>query len=666
MRLRILAVAVALASASGGARLLGSQAWDQPAEGARSPRNASYDIEARLDPASRTIRGRETIAWRNISAMPATELQFHLYWNAWRNADSTYLRERGLATPPPSPIRPDAFGSIDVTSLRVFEGAGPAQDLTSQIRFLAPDDGNAEDRTVMAVALPSSVAPKAGLRIEVEWTAAIPRPFNRTGFIDDYFFIAQWFPKLGVLEDAGWNTHQFHAHTEFYSDFGVYDVRLTTPRGFLVGASGRETGWADNPDGTTTRRFQGEDIHDFAWTASPHFLDLRQTFTHPTLPTVEMRLLLLPEHRAQAGRYFASVAATLKRYGEWFGAYPYGYLTIVDPAFQSLSDGMEYPTLITGRANYLAPGTVQVPEGTTVHEAGHEWWYGMVASNEFEHAWMDEGINTFATARVLEEAFQPNHTERRYFGGFIPWVFPDIPVRRATDGNRLPGYRTAARADVPADATFRYWPPTARFISYNKTALWLHTLENLLTWPVLQHGMSTYFERWKFRHPQPQDFFDAVNEAAGRDMTWYFDQVYRSSNVFDYGVQQFTTTAIPRTAGAAGSTGAATPDTAYRTVVVPQRLGEAVFPVDVVTTFASGERVTEHWDGVARRAMYVYERPSGAVSVEIDPRRVLLLDASYTNNSRTLAPRAAEAGLKWSLKWLVWLQDLMLTYGFFG
>ncbi len=216
MCLRVLAVAVALLYAFGGAQLLGSQAWDQPVEGARSPRNASYDIQATLDPASRSIRGRETIVWRNISANPATELQFHLYWNAWRNAGSTYLRERGLATPPPAPLRPDAFSAIDVTALRILDDAGPARELTSQIRFLAPDDGNAEDRTVMAVSLPSSVAPRASLRIEVEWTATIPRPFNRTGFIDDYYFIAQWFPKLGVLEDAGWNTHQFHAHTEFY------------------------------------------------------------------------------------------------------------------------------------------------------------------------------------------------------------------------------------------------------------------------------------------------------------------------------------------------------------------------------------------------------------------------------------------------------------------
>jgi hypothetical protein len=302
-----------------------------------------------------------------------------------------------------------------------------------------------------------------------------------------------------------------------------------------------------------------------------------------------------------------------------------------------------------------------VPESTTAHEAGHQWWYGIVATNEFEHAWMDEGINTYATARVIAEAFPQNFVERRYFGGFIPWVFRDIPVRRETDGNRLPGYRPAARSDVPATPTFRYWPQTAGLITYNKTALWLNTLEHMVGWPVMQRTLATYFDRWKFRHPAPDDFFQIVNETAGQDFTWFFDQVHRSSNVFDYAVQDFSSLAV---GGRQSAVGGGTEPT-YRTTVVAQRIGEAIFPVDVVTTFRNGEQVTERWDGRERRAMWVYERPEQAVSVAVDPRRVLLLDVNYTNNSRTLEPRADEAGLKWALKWMVWLQDAMLTYGFF-
>jgi hypothetical protein len=614
----------------------------------QSPRNANYEIDARLDDDAKTIRGRETIHWRNITDQPTSELQFHLYWNGWRDADSTWLRERriaGLYRPPPA----DAWSSIDVTSLRLHETTGVI-DLTRKIRFVAPDDGNVRDRTVIAVSLGRSVGPNDGVEVELEWTAKIPRPFARTGWVGDYYFIAQWFPKLGVLEPGGWNTHQFHAATEFFSDFGMYDVRLTLPRRFVVGASGRESARTDNADGTTTHRYHEEDIHDFAWTASPSFLDLSQRFEHSTLPAVDIRLLLQPEHRGQADRYFASVAATLKRYGEWFGPYPYGHITIVDPAFQSESDGMEYPTLVTGRARWLAPDSVQMPEGTTAHEVGHQWWYAMVASNEFEHAWMDEGFNTYATARVLAETVMPNRVESRYFGTFIPWVFRDLPWTRV-DNDRLAAYRISGDADAPWTPTYRYWPSTAAIITYNKTALWLHTMERRLGWPMMQRIFSTYFARWKFHHPKPSDFFDVVREVTGQRQMWFFDEVYRSSNFVDYGVQEFRSERLD--------------ESTYTTSVVVRRFREAIFPVDIVTTFENGEQVKETWNGEDRRVIYVYERPSKGATVQVDPEHVLLLDVAYTNNSRTLEPQSAEASLKWSLKWMVWLQDLMLTYAFF-
>ena len=628
--------------------------------GARSPRNANYDIDVRLDHEARTLTGRETIRWRNISANPTRELQFHLYWNAWRNRESTWLRERRLAGNFTAP-RDDAWSSMDVTRLRARTSDGAAgrdwAELTQWQRFLAPDDGNTADRTVMAATLPWDVQPNETIEIELDWTAKVPRPFARTGYAGDYYFIAQWFPKLGVLEDASWNTHQFHAAAEFYSDYGVYDVRIAVPQGFVVGASGGEVERTENADGTVTHRYRGEDIHDFAWTASEDFIDVARTFDHPTLPSVEMRLLLRPEHEGQESRHFDATAAALRYYGEWFGAYPYDRITIVDPAYQSRSGGMEYPTLFTAGARWLGPAGVSQPERVTVHEAGHQFWYGIVGSNEFEHAWMDEGLNTFSEARVSDEAGLPNRVAARFFGGFIPWVLDDIRLARATDGNRLAGYRNSAEADAQSTPTYQYWPGTATAVSYDKTALWLHTLERRLGWPVLQRIMSTYFDRWKFRHPQPADFFAVVNEVSGQDMTWFFNQVYRSSNVFDYGVQRFTSTRP--------GPDATTDTDQYRTIVVVRRFGEAIFPVDVVTTLRDGERITEQWDGRDRRVIYTYERPSQALSVEVDPERVLLLDVNYTNNSATLEPRAEEASLKWSLKWLTWLQDLMLTYAFF-
>jgi aminopeptidase N len=648
----MLVLAIVTTWACGGTAA-GSQLHDQPAAGARSPRNASYDIDVRLDHARRTLTGHERIRWRNISARPTSELQFHLYWNAWRNADSTWLRERRLGGNMTTP-RADAWGSTNVKSIHVRRDgpSAPAQDdLTSLVHFIAPDDGNAADRTVMAVPLPSPVAPEETIEIDVEWTATIPRPFARTGYVGDYYFFGQWFPKVGVLEDEGWNTHQFHSGTEFFSDYGVYDVRMTVPRGFVVGASGKAIDVGDgadgDADGTTVHHYRGEDIHDFAWTTSPRFVERTQTFEHPTLPRVQMRLLLQPEHAGQEARHFAAAAAALRYYGEWYGPYPYDAITIVDPAFQSASGGMEYPTLFTAGTRWLAPTAVATPEAVTIHEAGHQFWYGVVGSNEFEHAWMDEGINEFSEARADEVALAPNFLVRRYFGGFIPWVFRDIRVSRQMNEG-LANYRIDAESDAQATASFRYWPSTGGSITYYKTALWLHTLEKTLGWPTLQKAMAAYFERWKFRHPAPGDFFQAVSDGAGSDMTPFFDQVYRGSNAFDYGVQDLITSGV--------GTGR------FRTTVAVRRYGEAVLPIDIVTTFEDGSRKTERWDGVDRRRIYVYEGASRARAAQVDPERLLMLDVNYTNNSRTLQPRAATAATKWSLMWMGWLQDVLLTY----
>ena len=629
---------------------------------ARSPRNANYTISARLDPAKRTIIGSETIVWRNITNTTATELQFHLYWNAWQHARTTFMREQALGGIGNDPFRRETdWSRIEVTSIKLLSPS--SADLTGAQHFITPDatavrvdprpdDGSAvpkgpDDQTVMAVALPQPAPPGSSVTIELNWTARIPHPFARTGAVGNFFFIAQWFPKLGVLEDAGWNCHQFHAGTEFFSDFGVYDVSLTVPQKWIVGATGLQRERRDNADGTATHRYYQEDVHDFVWTTSPDFLERTALFEHPRLPPVRIRLLLQPEHAHQAGRHLDATRTALKYYGEWFGAYPYGHITVVDPAYHSGAGGMEYPTLFTAGTRWLAPERVASPEGVTVHEAGHQFWYGIVANNEFEHAWMDEGFNQFSTARAVAQDYEPNFLAIRYFGGFVPWVFTDVPLSRETQGNGWPSYRRDAKSDAEDTPSYKYFPSTGGSITYSKTALWLNTLERWIGWPSLQRVMSAHFERWKFKHPKPEDFVALASEVSGRDLSGFFDQVYRSSNVFDYGVQELKSTMH---------------EGQHHSSVVVRRYGEAVFPVDVLITFEDGQRITEHWNGADRWKLYEYERPSAVASAQVDPGRVLLLDVNHTNNSRTTHPRAAEASTKWSMTWMVWLEDCLLSW----
>jgi hypothetical protein len=638
-----------------------------PATGPVSARNANYSIDVELDPAARTLTARGVVSWRNIAARPTSELQFHLYWNAWRNTESSFMREAGGVPSLPAALSPDDWGAIDVTAIRLVTGGGaPLADLRGSARFIAPDDGNPNDRTLLSLPLPQPIEPGQTITLEMAWTARVPRTFARTGAIGDFFFIAHWFPKIAVLGEDGWKAHQFHAMTEFFADFGVYDVRMTVPRGWVVGATGRER--ERREDGSrAVHRYVQEDVHDFAWTTSPDLVERTARFEHPRLPAVEMRLLLQPEHASQAERHFAATRAALKLYGEWFGPYPYGHITVVDPAWQSGAEGMEYPTLVTAGTRWLAPAGTEEPEDVTIHETGHQFWQGLVATNEFEHAWMDEGLTQYSTARVLHETYDDLAYSERFFGGFVPWVFQEAQLTRLTSGG-LHGYRWGAETDAPAAPSWRLDPATGALLVYFKTALWLHTLEQYLGWPRLQRGLALYFERGRFAHPTPETLFSSLSQAAGRDLGWFFDQVHRSSNTFDYAVGEVTATSRGREGLGSDSrqyADGSARQPSWRSEVVVRRHGEAVFPIEVLVRFDDGSQVREQWDGRDRWTRLTYERPSQVVSVHVDPRHVLALDINRTNNSWTAEPQTREAGRQWAGRWWLWAQDLILTYGFF-
>jgi hypothetical protein len=649
-----------------------------------SPRNASYEIEATLDVEARLIRGRQTLTWRNIQNRPTDELWFHLYWNAWRNSRSSWLLEDriGERSEYSGEPREGDWGTIDVESVALLaESGGAPLDLSQRMRFAAPDDGNQDDRTVLVVDLPRPVRPGQTIRVEMSWTARVPRTFARTGFRGDFYFLAHWFPKLGVFEGDGWSCNQYHARTEYYSDYGVYDVRLTLPSEYVMGATGREVERVENGDGTTTHRYRQADVHEFAWTASPDYLVREARFEAAGLPPVEMRLLIQPEHLGQAERHFEATRAALEHFGRWYGPYPYGHVTLVDTAYGSGAEGMEYPTFFTCGTRIFNPVGGDDPESVTVHEAGHQFWYGLVGNNEFEDAWLDEGLNTFSTIRTLEAAYAPRKYVERYllppgetdrYAAFIPVLIPDIEVPRLT--SRVAAYRPSANADDQETASFRYYPATAYGISYSKTALWLGTLERHLGWETLQPILSTFFERYRFAHPTPEDFLAVADEVSGRDLGWFFDQVYAGSAIFDYSIASVASepAALEGWTEREGEQVFVDPsaadedeETVYRTEVAVRRLGDGRFPVDVLMVFEDGEEIRRSWDGQARWTLLVEERPAKLRSASVDPDRVLLLDVDHTNNSRLLEPDATLPAVKWASKWMIWLQDWMATFAFF-
>ena len=213
----------------------------------QSERNANYDIDVTLDPGTRMLTGSETITWRNTGAVAAYSLRLHLYWNAFRNSESSWMKQRKLAGDNPvAEWAADDFGYTDVTGIQIVGPDGtPSVDLKPTFRAISPSDQNQDDRSLALAQLATPVQPGETLRLRVTWKGKFPKNFDRTGAIGNYFFVSQWFPKLGVFEPGGWLAHQFFANSEFYSDFGRYDVRMTVPSGWVVGATGREQSRSD-------------------------------------------------------------------------------------------------------------------------------------------------------------------------------------------------------------------------------------------------------------------------------------------------------------------------------------------------------------------------------------------------------------------------------------
>ena len=649
-----------------------------------SPRNASYTIEARLDPETRRVAGSLLLEWRNTSDQALSSFPFHLYWNAFRNNLSTTARGEGRRAPLDRKREERTFGWIQVKSVRLVGDRGPdgaeveIRDLTPTVLYLN-EDGNADDRTVMEVRTEKAIAPGERGRFRIEWDALVPHgSIGRAGWVHDYHFVAQWFPKIGVFWKGAWNCHPFYPWTEFFSDFGVYDVRLTLPKGFVVGATGRLESKTDNPDGTETLRFVQEDVHDFAWAASRRFLERRARFDDAGYPPVDIRLLLQPEHAHLAERYLEAAKIALRTYGTWSAPYPYPQITVVDPAYGSASGGMEYPTLFTGGTSIVAPRAIQSPEGVTIHEAGHQFWYGLVANNEFEEAWLDEGFNTYMTSKATDQALGPEGWGRWYFGAdsgrggrvAFPVVAPGVRIRRGSDS--LVGLREAGEKDVMARKAWTYRDGGSYGLnSYGKPALVLQTLEGLLGEETMVKVLRTYARRYRFAHPTTEDFVATVNEVTARDWRPFFDQTFFSSDLCDYGVE-VKSEPVRRPAGwfegkdgrlelkaPEKKDGRRADEGPFASRVTVVRHGEVVLPVELQVDFADGRKVTESWDGRDRWRTFRYEGAEVERAL-VDPRRKIAIDVSPANNEWVSKDGSAwRAATKWAARYLFWLQNLL-------
>ncbi len=618
-----------------------------------SDRVVTYQIDVRLEPETRTLIGRQTLQWTNKSPDPVADVQLHLYWNAFKNENSTFFRELegdGLRFETEA-YEPEDFGYIDVTS---FSTGGV--ELVQQLEFIQPDDDNPDDQTVARIPLPQPVPPGGTATFEVTFTSHVPRVIARTGVYEDFYFIGQWFPKVGVLEyphlrhatRTAWNCHQFHAHSEFYADFGVYDVSITVPTRYKVGATGQRVEAKENGDQTTTYRYHQEDVHDFGWTAWPGFLEIDEPFEVEGLPKVNIHLMIPSEQSEAIASTLQATKDALKGFGEAWFPYPYPQITVVVVPFNAgEAGGMEYPTLITTWSNLHPSDDPGFSIGTTIHEFGHQYWYGMLASNEFEEPWLDEGINTYGTGLLMDRiGSRIRVTFHPILGYPLEFNWPMI--------GQFDLYRGAAMMGVQSPLVSSTWQfqdgGDYSQSSYARSAATLKTLELYLGEETMGHVMRTYARRFAFHHPDSEDFFAVAEEVSGEDLDWFIDQYFRNTVVVDYAVTEISVEKTGDETGYMERNGARSlvkeedqpkrgKDVGpFRSTVVVERRKDGTFPVTIRVSFDDGTHLIEAWDGRSRWKKLEYERQHKVVSAEVDPEHRVWFDIDRLNNGRSAEP----------------------------
>ena len=628
-----------------------------------SPRLANYQIDVTLDPKTKKLTGRETLTWHNPSNDVIRELQFHLYLNAFRNDESTFMRESG------GQLRGDQidrnakespYGSIDILSMKARTGGADVSEALAY-QFFQPDDRatdrqNRNDHTVIRVPLSKPVGPGETIVLDINFRAKLPKIFARTGFSRDFFLVGQWFPKIGVYEPAGtryrpvgpskagqWNCHQFHAHSEFYADYGVYDVNITTPKEYWVSATGLFQSEKIHRNGTKTILYHAEDVVDFAWTASPHFQVVNDSWKRPFGGKVDIEAVMQPEHADQAQRYINAAKAALAYFDKHLGKYPFPNLTIVDPPLHAQgSFGMEYPTFITAGTVWALPAGARFPEMVTIHEFGHQYFMQLLATNEFEEAWLDEGFNQYYEGRIMDATY-----------GIRSSLIDLLGFRMGDLESSRDNY--VHDDDLALGSSFgNTWQlPSGQYemLTYTKTATWLRTLEGLVGKPVMDEIMQTYFNRWKFKHPDGQNFIDIVNEIVpkrlgtkyGPDMNWFFEQALYGDNVVDYELLSIRNRII---------------NGQQQAVITVQRNGDGKIPVDVLIHFDNGKESTLFWDGKDRQRQFTVSENADVLWATVDPKQKIYMDTNLNNNSLTLDPSAAPAA-KFATRFLFWIENWM-------
>lgn len=491
----------------------------------------NYTIDVSLNDKEKTLDGFEKIIYTNNAPDTLTYIWFHLWPNAYKNdrtAFSDQLLENGNTNFYFS--TKEQRGYINRLDFKVDDATAKTEDHPQYI-------------DVIKLVLPKPLAPKEKITITTPFHVKLPFNFSRGGYDGQSFQITQWYPKPAVYDKNGWHPMPYLDQGEFYSEFGSFNVRITVPKSYVVAATGvlqneEELNWlktknfvetkpagkqtairaksttakktssiiktknkpsvpATTVEETKTINYQQNNVHDFAWFADKNFIVNSDTCQLPTGKVIQVYTYFTPAEVNTWKNSLQYAKDAVRFYSREVGEYPYSIVSVVQGP-QSFGGGMEYPTI-----TIISPAASEKELDITIaHEIGHNWFYGILASNERQHPWMDEGINSF---------YEKKYTEQKY-------------GKQTQDAELFFQTKALRKTDQPIETPSQdFSVSNYGLVAYHKTAEWMQYLEKKLGKDTFRQMMQQYFEQWKFRHPQPEDFKAIAATKLGSETDTIFN-----------------------------------------------------------------------------------------------------------------------------------------------
>ncbi len=486
-----------------------------------------YKIDVTLIDKQHALKGFLTLDYTNNSPDKLDFIWFHLWPNAYKNDSTAFAKQ----------VIKDKDGAKRLAAI-IDKGYMDSLNFMANGQRLKTE-AHPEHIDIIKVLLPQSLEPGKKITITTPFYTKMATYNSRSGHNGESYIVAQWYPKPAVYDRHGWHPMPYLDQGEFYSEFGSFAVNITTPSAYIVGATGNLQNAAEleqykaigkanvaaksntnklayKPSGTAkTLSYKAENVHDFAWFADKSFVVRYDTLKLPSR-TVDVFTYHHPDGNKNWVNSASYVKEGARKYSSYIGEYPYPVVQAVEGPKNDMSGGMEYPmiTLITS-PDADEPNL----DAVIAHEVGHNWFYGILASNERAHAWLDEGLNTYYQFRYEAERWKTNSI----FGNQIPKEVKDKPV------SDFQSILYNAMMNIPMNTPIE--TPAANFankeeygiVTYIKTAVWMYYFEVEFGKEKVDKAMQAYFNQWKFKHPYPEDFKAILEKEIGKDLTHYFD-----------------------------------------------------------------------------------------------------------------------------------------------